>query len=496
MRHFLAIDLGASSGRAIVGSLEGKKLSLREIHRFENGGTLVNGRLVWNLLGLFQEIKTGIRKAVDEKIDIAGIGVDTWGVDFALIDAQGNFLGFPFHYRDQHTADVFDWVFDQVPRETFYDETGIQFMAINTIFQLATMKRNQSPALANASRMLMMPNALTYMLCGDISAEQTIASTTEAYSPVTKDWAWELIDRLGLPRHLFPPIKPPCTVAGQLNADICRELNCPPIPVILVGSHDTASAVASIPASPTDHDWAFLSSGTWSLLGVELDEPLLTDQALQANFTNEGGIAEKIRFLKNIMGLWLVQECRNTWRRQGNEYSFSELGRLAAQAPAFQSLVDPNDESFAAPGDMPTRIQDYCRRTGQAAPESVGEIIRCAEQSLALRYRQCIEQLESLTGKPISRLHLVGGGSQDELLNQFTANAINRPVITGPVEATAAGNILCQAMATKDLADLAAAREVVQASFETRQYLPREAGLWAEAYKKFTAVAERGKSGG
>jgi len=488
MSQFLAIDLGASSGRAILGTVADGRIGLAEIHRFENGGTTVNGHLVWDLLGLFAEIKTGIRQAVAAGADLKGIAVDTWGVDFALIDAQGNFLGHPYHYRDSRTDDVFDWVFDLVPRERFYAETGIQFMAINTIFQLAAMHRSGSPLLAIAAKLLMIPNALTYLLCGDVSAEYTIASTTQALDPTTGDWAWGLIDGLGLPRAIFPEIKKPCRVVGELHPWLCEELNCQAIPVILAGSHDTASAVAAIPVEPEAATWAFLSSGTWSLLGVELDRPCLTDAALAANFTNESCIDGRIRFLKNIMGLWIVQECRNTWRRQGREYSFPDLTAMASDAPAFKCLVDPNDDAFVAPGDMPGRLQAYAERTGQPIPESVGELVRCAEESLALRYRQTIEQAEQVTGKRIELLHLVGGGSQDEMLNQFTADAISRPVVTGPVEATAIGNILAQGLAVGEIADLAEARLMVKNSFETRHFTPRDPGAWDAAYARYRQV--------
>ncbi len=488
-QNFLAFDLGASSGRGIVGTFKHGKLELTEIHRFENGGIAVNGRLVWNLLGLFQEIKTGIRKAIAQYPEIAGIAIDTWGVDFALIDHQGNLTAPPFHYRDSHTANVFDWVFDKVPKADFYRETGIQFMNFNTIFQLATMVRDNSAVLPIAERLLMMPNALTYLLCGDASTEYTIATTTEAYSHVTGDWAWDIIDRLDIPRDIFPEIKVPGTVVGQLTDDLCQELNCQPLPVILVGSHDTASAVASVPAKPGEKNWAFLSSGTWSLLGVERKDPLLTKAALENNFTNEGGVGETIRFLKNIMGLWLVQECRNTWKRQGQTYSFAELEKMAGQAPAFQTFIDPNDTLFAAPGDMPARIREFARDSGQPVPESPGAIIRCAMESLALRYRQTIDQIEATTGTKIERLHLVGGGCKDQMLNQFTANAIQRPVIAGPVEATAIGNLICQAMAVGDLANLEQAREVVRNSFETQEYLPQDQDQWEQAYQQYLSKA-------
>ncbi|OPZ25881.1 MAG: Rhamnulokinase [Lentisphaerae bacterium ADurb.BinA184] len=490
MKHYLAIDLGASSGRAILGHLEGDRLDFEEVHRFPNGGLDVNGRLVWNLLGLFAEIKTGIRKALERQVALAGIAVDTWGVDFALIDRDGNLVGHPFHYRDAHTARVFDWVFDQVPREEFYAATGIQFMNFNSIFQLATLKRDRSPALEAADKMLPMPNALTYLLCGQVAAEYTHATTTEAYNPLTHDWAWPLIARLGLPRHLFPPVVRPCTLAGPLRPAICEELNCPPIPVILAGSHDTASAVAAVPARPGQPNWAFLSSGTWSLLGVELDQPCLTPAACAAGFTNEGCIDGRIRFLKNIMGLWLVQESRNTWNRQGRNLTFRELDKQAAAAPALKAFVNPNDSRFLAPGDMPARIQAFCRESGQPVPETPGEVVRCAQESLALFYRLTIEEAEALTGRRIETLHLVGGGSQDEQLNRFTANATGRTVVAGPVEATAIGNLLAQAIATGQIAGPEPARAVVRNSFQTTEYRPEDTARWESACRRFRTVVE------
>lgn len=489
MHHFLAIDLGASSGRGIVATVDNGRMTLQEVHRFANGGTDVNGRLVWNILGLFCEIKTSIKKALELDLELSGIAVDTWGVDFALLDDAGNFLGYPLHYRDSHTAAVFEWIFDLVPKEEFYQATGIQFMVFNTIFQLATLKREGSPALANAAKMLLMPNALTYLLSGDISAEYSIATTTQAYNPTTGDWAWEIIDKLGIPRRIFPRIAPSCTKAGRLRPAICEELNCAPIPVILAGGHDTASAVAAVPAVGGDPNWAFLSSGTWSLLGVELDAPCLTAAARAANFTNEGCINGKIRFLKNIMGLWLVQESRNTWRRQGLDYSFAELERMAAEAEPFTAFVNPNDERFLAPGNMPERIRSYCQDTGQKVPQTPGQIVRCAAESLALTYRLAVDTMEQVTGKTIDRLHLVGGGSKDGMLNAFTANAVNRPVLAGPTEATAAGNVLAQALATGAVASLEEGRTIVANSFDMQTFRPRHPEEWQEAYRRYKKIA-------
>jgi rhamnulokinase len=487
MKCFMAIDLGASSGRAILGRLDGGRIELEELHRFENGGIEIGGNLHWNLIGLFKEIKTGLRKAAEQGVELSGIAIDTWGVDFALIDRHGTFLGFPYHYRDSRTSNVFDYAFKSVPREDFYEETGIQFMSINTIFQLIAMKHNDDPVLGIADRFLMMPNALTYMLCGDISTEYTIATTSQAYNPATGDWAWGLIEALGLPKDIFPEIRQPGSVVGILHKSLADELGCGEVPVILVGSHDTASAVAAVPATG-DKKWAFLSSGTWSLFGRELEKPLIDDAAMAANFTNEGGVGGRIRFLTNIMGLWLVQESRAEWARGGRKYSFAELEKMAREAEPFRSVINPNDESFVAPGDMPGRIQQFCKRTGQPVPETPGQVVRCAVESLALKYRQSVEELETVTAEPVEVLHLVGGGTQDKMLNQFTANAINRIVVAGPVEATATGNLLVQAMAAGEIGSLEELRRVVRNSFDTETYTPQDVDTWNEQYRRFQSL--------
>jgi sugar (pentulose or hexulose) kinase len=481
MKHYLAFDLGASSGRAMLGTVADGKISLQEVHRFENGAVDVDGGLYWNLLGLFAELKRGLAKALETGVELAGMAVDTWGVDFALLDAKGKFAGFPRHYRDPRTADILPWAFERVPRARFYERTGIQFMNLNTIFQLAAMVRDGDPMLVSGKTLLFMPNALTYLLSGNICAEYTIATTSQAYDPHAGDWAWDLIDALGLPRSLFPPVAPPCTPAGMLRPAICAELNCKPIPVILVGSHDTASAVAAVPAEG-ERSWAYLSSGTWSLLGVELPAPHITPAALAANYTNEGGLAGRIRFLKNIMGLWLIQECRHEWQRQRLDLSFEDMNRMAAEAEPFRSLIDPNADVFLAPGDMPGRIAAFCRDSGQPVPETPGQILRCALESLALRYRRTLDEIEQITARPVDVLHLVGGGSKNTVLNQFTANAIQRPVIIGPVEATALGNVAAQAMATGVLASLADARAAVRRSTATEICRPEQDAAWKSAY--------------
>lgn len=487
MKQYLAFDLGASSGRAIIGTLADGKIDLKEVHRFENGGTYVNGGLFWDLLGLFREMKTGLKKALEAGAELSGIAIDTWGVDYAFIDRRGFFAGNAWNYRDTRTDNAQEWVYERIPAREVYAQTGIQFMNLNTIFQLASCVRDDDDSLKIADKLLFIPNALSYMFCGDKSAEYTIASTSQLYDSAKDDWAWPIIDAIGLKRTLFPKITRPCTVVGKLLPQLQEELKCGPIPVILVGSHDTASAVASVPA-PADKTWAFLSSGTWSLLGIELPKPCTSEKAMKANYANEGGLCHTIRFLKNIMGLWLVQECRNEWKRRGQIYSFGELADLAAKEQPFRSLINPNNELFATPGDMPGRFCEYCRTTGQPVPETPGQFIRAALESLALRYRQTIDEMEDILGLKVEVLNLVGGGSQNLLLNQFTANAIGRQVVTGPVEGTAMGNILGQALATGDIKDLKAGREIIKNSIETGLYMPKDAEAWNEAYKRFQVL--------
>ncbi|MCK5801209.1 MAG: rhamnulokinase [Lentisphaeria bacterium] len=488
MKQFLAFDLGASSGRAILGTVDNGRIELEELHRFENGAVEINGGFYWNILGLFSELKTGLRIAIEKGAKLSGIAIDTWGVDYALLDRTGSFCGFPRNYRDPRTNDILPFAFERTPKETIYERTGIQFMNLNTIFQLSAMVRDQDPSLEIAEKLLFMPNALTYLFCGNICAEYTIATTSQAYDANKGDWAWDIIDAIGIPRKLFPKIVPPCTVVGELAPALCQELNCLPIPLILVGSHDTASAVAAVPATNSSRSWAYLSSGTWSLLGVELNAPLITEKALAANYTNEGGLEGTIRFLKNIMGMWLVQESRAEWKRQGLKYTFDELDEMAIAAEPFRSLIDPNDEMFVAPGGMPERIAAFCANTGQPVPETPGQIMRCALESLALKYRRTLDEIEQITENKIDLLHLVGGGTKNLILNELTANAINRPVVAGPSEATALGNIMAQAIAVGELADLAEGRKAVAASTDTKTHLPNRPETWDAAYDRFQTL--------
>ena len=488
-KNYLAFDLGASSGRAILGTIEDGKISLKELHRFANGPVSINGGLFWNILGLFSELKVGLAKALQETPDIEGIAIDTWGVDYTFIDSDGFIVGNPRNYRDPRTEDVMDYAFNKISKEKIYELTGIQFMSINSVFQLAASVRDNDKQLQIADKLLFTPNALSYLFCGNVSAEYSIATTSQIFNPKTKTWAWDIINALGLKTKMFPKIVPSGTIAGELLPSIQEELKCGPIKVILTGSHDTASAVAAVPVEPGSN-WAYLSSGTWSLIGLELDEPLINEETLKANYTNEGGVGGKIRFLKNIMGLWLIQQCRDEWIRQGCEYSFGKMVELAAAEEPFFAFVDPNDQSFVTPGNMPQRIVDYCKKTGQRVPETHGQIIRIALESLAMRYRRSVIELEKITGKKIDVLHIVGGGCKNDLLNQFTANACGRKILTGPVEATALGNIVVQAMATGDVKDLAEARRIVAASTELGTFLPQDAASWDKEYDRVLSFCE------
>jgi rhamnulokinase len=484
-KKFLAFDLGAESGRGIGGVFDGQKLQLDVINRFPNGAVRTLDTLHWDVLALHHSMLETLRlcKAVYGSID--GVGVDTWGVDFALLGRGGVLLGDPRHYRDPHTEGIMEQAFARVPRAEIFRRTGIQFMRFNTLFQLLALQRDRSPLLEAAETLLFMPDLFHYWFTGIKVNEYTDASTSQMLDPQSRSWAYELIGAFGLPSKILGTLVQPGTVLGPLRASIVTETGINAAPVIAPAAHDTASAVVAVPASASS--WAYISSGTWSLMGVELKQPLVGDAALAANFTNEGGVGGTTRFLKNIMGLWLVQECRRAWDRDGTRHGYDELMRQAETATPFASLVNPNDPSFILPANMPVTLADFCRRTGQPAPDSIGATVRCALESLALCYRWVLERLEALTGQRAEVIHIVGGGSQNGLLNQFTADACNRPVLAGPVEATAIGNVLVQALGAGVLGSLADAREVVRRSFEVRTFSPRQPDAWHEPYERFRA---------
>ncbi|MBN1420704.1 MAG: rhamnulokinase [Planctomycetes bacterium] len=489
-KNFLAYDLGAESGRAVIGRFDGAKLDLEEVHRFPNGGVEILGTLYWDIPRLFQAMKDGLAKAVAEVgPEMDGIGCDTWGVDFGLIGRDGALLGNPVHYRDKRTDGYPEAAFDIVPREEIFERTGIQFMKFNTVYQLLSMVRDRSPLLDAAETLLMMPDLLGYFLCGRKAAEFTEATTTQFYDPRARDWAKGMLKKFGIPARILPSIIQPGTVLDHVLPAIRRETGCGAIPVIAPATHDTGSAVAAVPGK--GDRWAYISSGTWSLVGAEIPDPRIDEKALRYNFTNEGGVGGTIRFLKNNMGLWLVQECRRRWEKDGRSVSYEELTGLAAEASGFVSFVDPDDPSFLAPDDMPEAIRAYCERTGQPVPEKRGDIARCAFESLALKYRVIVDSMCDVLGWRPTVMHVVGGGSRNRVLCQFTADSLRLPVVGGPAEATAIGNVLMQAVGCGLVGSLDEARAIVRSSFQTITYEPENQDAWQEAYERFLEVTGR-----
>ena len=488
-RNYLAVDLGAESGRMIVGSLSDGRLTLVETHRFVNRPVRINDGVHWDILRLWSDIKTGIGISLSKFNEFESFGLDTWGVDFALLDKNNSLLSNPFHYRDARTDGMLDEAFKIVPRAEIFSNTGIQFMQINTLYQLLAMARRKDPLLDTAQTFLTIPDLFNFWLTGKLTNEFTNATTTQCFDPRTRKWAEPLLERLNIPTHLFRPVSEPGTVLGELVSQDIRLSSSKPTYVVLPACHDTGSAVVAVPAR--NEDFAWLSSGTWSIMGAEVREPCLNEKALEYNFTNEGGVFGTWRLSKNIMGLWLVQECRREWMRQGEELSFDALTQAAAESEAFLSVIDPDDDMFLHPGDMPSRIQKFCADTNQSAPQTKGQIIRVALESIALKYRFVLERLEELSGKRLDPLHIIGGGTQNRLLNQFTADATKRTVVTGPVEATAIGNVLMQAIGLKHLGSLSDAREVVRSSFDVEEYHPKSDSGWDEAYGKLLNLMNR-----
>ena len=462
MKNYLAFDLGADSGRAMLGTIAGSKLTLDELHRFPNTPVRVTTGLYWDTFRLFHDIQHGLFVAGKErKLSIDGIGVDTWGVDFGLLGADGSVVDNPRHYRDARNDGILEKTFAVVPREEIFAHTGIQFMQFNSLFQLYATKLAGTAGLEVADKLMFMPDLFNYWLTGVMRAELTIASTSQFYNPVKKTWATELLDKLGLPARILPEIVMPGALLGPLLEPIAEYSGLGPVPVYASAGHDTAAAVAAVPAKGSD--WCYISSGTWSLMGVELDEPLINDKVLAANYTNEIGFGGKVRFLKNIAGMWLLQECRRSWMAEGQEYSYEELTRLASEAKPKLAKIDP--DVFLQPGNMPARIAEYCRSTGQQEPRTTGEFCRVILESLAEKYRQVLENLVALTGRRINVIHIVGGGSRNRLLNQLVAEATGRKVVAGPSEATAIGNVMVQAVGAGDVAGLDQAREIIKQSF-------------------------------
>jgi len=483
-KQYIAIDLGAESGRVMLAEVSSERLVLEEVHRFSNGPVEQAGSLRWDFDLLMSQIKTGVAKAAKKADgDIAGIGVDSWGVDFGLIDENGKLMENPFHYRDSRTDGMFEKAFELMPKRQIYDNTGIQFMQLNTIYQLLAARLADSEALSKAKYLIFIADLVAYNLCGEIFAEYSLASTSQLMDMNTGQWSKPIFEQLGLPIDIMPRTVQPGTVVGKLTADVAAELGCQRIAVIASGSHDTAVAVAAVPAKPGN--WAYLSSGTWSLMGVETPKAIITDKSFNYSFTNEGGVQNTIRFLKNIMGLWLLQECRRQWQREDHDLSYQQITEMAQKATPFTAYIDTDYEQFISPGDMPARINSYLTQSGQQLLTDKGQIARAILESLALRYRRVMSLLEEMSGIKVDVLHIVGGGIQNELLCQFTADATGKKVITGPVEATASGNIIMQAIATGQIDSLVDAREIMAKSFPLKTYTPVNTHTWAEQYDKF-----------
>jgi rhamnulokinase len=482
-RNLAVVDLGAESGRVFLSSYDGTHLSFREIHRFPNRPVRILGHLHWNLPALWQEILAGLHQARTAAGELHSVGVDSWAVDYGLL-ASGQLLGLPFHYRDSRTDNIMEQVFARVPREQVYAHTGIQFLQINTLYQLIAQNQSQPGLIAYADRLLMIPDLLHYWLSGERVSEYTNATTTQFWSVPQNRWSTELLTALDLPTHILPPVVEPGTDLGPLLPELAQELGAG-IRVVAPATHDTASAIAAIPANATP-GWAYISSGTWSLVGLELPSPLIAPGLTDA-FTNEGGIFSTVRYLRNVMGLWLVQECRNTWAREGAEYSYDELVRLSLQAPAFGPLLNPDEPAFLPPGDMPARIRRYLTAHGQTLPDTPGGIVRCILESLVLRYRQVLEIAVQASGTPLHTIHIVGGGAQNTQLNQWLSNATGLPIVAGPIEASATGNALMQLVGLGELHNLAEARSLSRAITQTHLFSPEpgERARWDDAYGRF-----------
>lgn len=484
-KRVLAFDFGASSGRAIIGCFDGDKITLEEVHRFSNDPVSVGGTVYWDVLRLFYEIKQGIIKA-----KIAGgfdsIGIDTWGVDFGLIDSEGKLMENPVHYRDARTVGLVDEAFKTMPKEKLYGITGIQFMELNTLFQLISLKKYRPWMLERADKMLFMPDLFGYMLTGKMCAEYSIASTSQLIDLDKKTWSKEILDAFGIKESVFAPLVQPGTVLGELSKEVCEECGVDPVPVISVCGHDTQSAITSVPCE--DGEFAFLSSGTWSLFGTELDKPIVNETSMNINITNEGGFDGSTGFLKNIIGLWLIQESRRQWKREGKEYSYADLEKLALAAEPFKCFIDPDAPEFVPHGNIPERVREFCRKTGQYVPETVGEIMRCIYESLAMKYRLTFEKLRECTERDYPVIHVIGGGTKDGLLCQMTANSCDRTVKAGPIEATVMGNVAVQLMSDGSVKNIGQARKIVADSSELKTFEPKDTDKWAGAYEDFLKV--------
>ncbi|MGA2035413.1 MAG: rhamnulokinase family protein [Thermoguttaceae bacterium] len=491
-KAYVAVDMGASSGRHVVGQFDGQQLRLQEVYRFENGPVDLAGSLYWDLPALWSHVRRGLSAAAaaGDRQSIVSVGVDTWGVDFGLLARGDQLLGNPLHYRDSRTNGMMEKAFAIVSRPEVFRHTGLQFMQFNTLYQLLAMKLAHSPLLEAAETLLLMPDLMHWLLTGVKSNEMTNASTTQFFDPVRGDWSCELLERFDLPTRILGPIVPPGTRLGPLRTAVAAEAGLT-AQVVLPGTHDTASAVMAVPAHSRPGvrpDWCYISLGTWALMGIESPRPVVNDKVLQLNFTNEGGVGNTTRLLKNISGLWLVQECRRAWNQAGRDWGWEDLNRLTASAAPLVSFINPDAAEFLAPDNMPEAIRGFCRRTGQAVPGDEGAVLRCASDSLAMKFRHVLAMCEELAGGRIETVHVVGGGTKNRLLCQAAADACGRRVLAGPVEATAIGNLMVQAIADGSVASIAEARDVIRASFEVQQYLPQNMAAWDDAYARFQKV--------
>jgi rhamnulokinase len=487
MATLTAVDLGAQSGRVAVGRFDGERLSVTEVHRFPNVPVRTRGTLSWDILRLYQDVLDGLRAAARGAGRVDAVAVDSWAVDFGLIDRTGRLLRNPVHYRDGRRSHAMERVLERVPARELYERTGIQLLPINTVFELGAMAVEGDPVLDAAETLLLIPDLVNYWLCGARTTEFTNATTTQCFDPRSRAWAGDLVERIGVPARLLPEVVEPGTRLARLAADVAADTRLGDAVVVAAATHDTGSAVAAIPfRSPGA---AFVSAGTWSLIGVETREPVITDDGFAANLTNEGGVDGTFRLLRNVTGLWLVHECRRVWAREGRGYSYDDLVALAEEAPAMRCFIEPNDPAFADPGDMPARVRAFCAHTGQPEPAEPGEVVRCILESLALKHAQTVELLGSVTGVAPTEIHVVGGGARNELLCRWTADASGLPVEAGPEEATLLGNLLVQAMCLGEVGSLAEAREIVAASVVSTTYEPREQERWQDAKARFAEAA-------
>ncbi|GIL08968.1 MAG: carbohydrate kinase [Chloroflexota bacterium] len=476
IKQVVAVDLGAESGRVVQVGFDGQGFQIDLVHRFPNIPVQCRHTLHWDVLRLWHEIVTGLNAVLPTASSIA---VDTWGVDFALLDRDGSLLANPAHYRDSRTEGMQEWVFQRVPRRTIFERTGLQFMNINTLYQLASLVKADSPLLNAATTLLTIPDLFNYWLTGARSCEFTHVTTTQCYNPHTRSWDYETLTALNIPTEIFPAIVSPGSRLGEYNN----------VPVFATGSHDTASAVAAVPTTTTDY--VYISSGTWSLMGMEVPAPVISEAVYEANITNEGGVYDTFHLLKNVMGLWIAQQCRAAWAEQGAEYSYNDLTAQAINAEPFRSLINPNHYLFFPPGDMPQRIREFCRISGQPVPETVGQIMRTVYESLALKYRYVLDSLLKISGRQADRIHIIGGGVQNTLLCQMTADATGRAVIAGPVEATALGSAFVQFIALGELDNIAQARELLSRAAGTLHYEPKHIAAWDDVYQqRFRALVE------